>query len=402
MIFPKKPQILYAPMLATFGGGSANGFRASSGETLMEGYPVVYGSDGTNSSSNSSMVYTLTNSNYITHTHNNGLNRHAIDPVNGDLYSTKDSGYVYRVPYTPSSSGFNTNGYNGNIIVRWHNSFKPSSIPWGGCNYSAFAVYDGDLYFASTDNTVIKKVTKPDFINTVSVTNYNTNVYIGCEEDGFNIGKYFYVNGYSGAMLWDITTQSVAMSVSNSNSSPTCFPVVSPRDNALGIYDGSTTTIKLMDYDNNNITYTDTNLNLGGHTSGQSYGAQYLMMYAKTPSATFSGTFSAAGNNANTHTIVGSKYSSSSWVYHQFSGPSGNNISNAGWGEGVYFPSTGAMKVVGHSNGQGGGGTVYEANLTYNSVSSRSNAIGSNYMFLGNRGPASAFFSHKESTNTPI
>jgi len=31
MLFPKKPQILYAPMLATFGGGSANGFRASGG-----------------------------------------------------------------------------------------------------------------------------------------------------------------------------------------------------------------------------------------------------------------------------------------------------------------------------------------------------------------------------------
>jgi hypothetical protein len=33
MIFPKKPEILYAPMLATFGGGSANGFRASGGIT---------------------------------------------------------------------------------------------------------------------------------------------------------------------------------------------------------------------------------------------------------------------------------------------------------------------------------------------------------------------------------
>ena len=29
MIFPKKPQILYAPMLATFGGGSANGFQSA-------------------------------------------------------------------------------------------------------------------------------------------------------------------------------------------------------------------------------------------------------------------------------------------------------------------------------------------------------------------------------------
>ena len=37
MIFPKKPQILYAPMLSTFGGGSANGFKASA----SSGVPTV-------------------------------------------------------------------------------------------------------------------------------------------------------------------------------------------------------------------------------------------------------------------------------------------------------------------------------------------------------------------------
>jgi len=31
MIFPRRPQILYSPMLASFGGGSANGFKASGG-----------------------------------------------------------------------------------------------------------------------------------------------------------------------------------------------------------------------------------------------------------------------------------------------------------------------------------------------------------------------------------
>ena len=36
MIFPKKPQILYAPMLATFGGGSANGFRSSGASELYD------------------------------------------------------------------------------------------------------------------------------------------------------------------------------------------------------------------------------------------------------------------------------------------------------------------------------------------------------------------------------
>jgi len=45
MIFPKKPEILYAPMLATFGGGSANGFRSSGG--AAEPYPFVFTVQGT-------------------------------------------------------------------------------------------------------------------------------------------------------------------------------------------------------------------------------------------------------------------------------------------------------------------------------------------------------------------
>ncbi len=43
MIFPKKPQILYAPMLATFGGGSANGFKASGGGIPEDGAIVTSG-----------------------------------------------------------------------------------------------------------------------------------------------------------------------------------------------------------------------------------------------------------------------------------------------------------------------------------------------------------------------
>tara|TARA_B100001057_G_scaffold19010_1_gene17574 strand:- start:1520 stop:2176 length:657 start_codon:yes stop_codon:yes gene_type:complete len=42
MIFPKKPEILYAPMLATFGGGSANGFKASGGGGAFAGNEVGY------------------------------------------------------------------------------------------------------------------------------------------------------------------------------------------------------------------------------------------------------------------------------------------------------------------------------------------------------------------------
>ena len=42
MIFPKKPQILYAPMLSTFGGGSARGFGKNLGggaaKTLSDHY----------------------------------------------------------------------------------------------------------------------------------------------------------------------------------------------------------------------------------------------------------------------------------------------------------------------------------------------------------------------------
>ena len=47
MIFPKKPQILYAPMLSSFGGGSANGFRASGASADLGYWDVDYdGWDG--------------------------------------------------------------------------------------------------------------------------------------------------------------------------------------------------------------------------------------------------------------------------------------------------------------------------------------------------------------------
>ena len=46
MIFPKKPEILYAPMLATFGGGSANGFRSSGGGP-SDPYPFVFTTNAT-------------------------------------------------------------------------------------------------------------------------------------------------------------------------------------------------------------------------------------------------------------------------------------------------------------------------------------------------------------------
>jgi len=55
MIFPKKPQILYAPMLATFGGGSANGFRASGGGGPIE---IVSG-DAYVQDTGSSVIFSL-------------------------------------------------------------------------------------------------------------------------------------------------------------------------------------------------------------------------------------------------------------------------------------------------------------------------------------------------------
>ena len=45
MIFPKKPQILYAPMLSSFGGGSARGFGKNLGgvdPNANANFPVGY------------------------------------------------------------------------------------------------------------------------------------------------------------------------------------------------------------------------------------------------------------------------------------------------------------------------------------------------------------------------
>ena len=47
-IIPKKPQILYAPMLASFGGGSARGFNPGGGPSVsVEGAHVIYGAGAT-------------------------------------------------------------------------------------------------------------------------------------------------------------------------------------------------------------------------------------------------------------------------------------------------------------------------------------------------------------------
>ena len=399
MIFPKKPQILYAPMLSTFGGGSANGFRASGSAQPMEGYPLVVASKSTSRHSTSSYIYTLGNSNALNPSRTTAVGIHAIDPVTGNIYVTRDGQYVFWNEYTPSSSGFNTSGY-GNSMPRWHNTFTGM----GGatiCNAACFAAYDGDLYFAGTDFSEIRKVVKTDYIAAVTTTTYQTNINVGCEDNGFNIGKYFYVQGPLGAYLWDITTQSVAMSTT-ATSGPRFFPVVSPRDNALGIWNGENGVLQLMDYDDNSITYTNNSLVFGDLNSGNySYGAPYIMMYAHTPSDTFSGTFDL-GTSPGTHTVVGTKYASSSKIYTYYSGLSGNNITNAQWGDGAYFPSTGAMKAVGLDAGGSSGGAVYEATFSQNALSSRVNTVGGISMYLGNRGGVSAFFSHKESKNTPI
>jgi len=398
-LFIPKPKPLYAPMLATFGGGSANGFRASGGNPISEGYPIVAANKDSTRYGNTLGIYTASNSNIASITHNANLGITALDPTTGDIYQTRNgSYYVYRTPYVASASGFNNFGYYS-AMPQWHNSFKNGNIPWNVCNGAAFAVYNDKLYFGNTNNNGITEVVKPDFVNSVTTTNYSYSADIGCEEDGFSIGKYFYVAGYGGAVLWDMTTKQEALSVfGGSASNPSCHPVVSPRDNAVGIYHGETTTLKMMDYDDNSISINQyANFQNLGDSNTRTYGAPLLMMYAHTQSDVFSGSFSL-----NTHTCVSTTYSGDSHVFTSSSGFTGQAISNAQWGDGAYFPSTGAMKVIGHGNNEGAGAIVYEANLTASGVSSRTNSTGSTLMYLGNRGGTSGFFSHKESTNTQI
>ena len=61
MIFPRKPQILYAPMLSTFGGGSANGFKASAthedGAIVTQGLVGYFDANDTSTHSGSNSTW---------------------------------------------------------------------------------------------------------------------------------------------------------------------------------------------------------------------------------------------------------------------------------------------------------------------------------------------------------
>lgn len=111
MIFPKKPQILYAPMLASFGGGSIQGFKAGGPKAEPQGYAIATSSNGTKG---------LLHFDPVTMT--------AIASIGStDGYHNSQAFASMQNVFVDNTSVFANHGYNSNNIAKWSDKYNPSN-----------------------------------------------------------------------------------------------------------------------------------------------------------------------------------------------------------------------------------------------------------------------------------
>ena len=221
MIFPKKPQLLYAPMLATFGGGSANGFRSAAAASPVFGYAVAKSTNGANgithfdpetmsylgayntASTNDKAQNCMVSSTHLFYNYGYDTStvtmqpKTNLDPVYGTTLSvnsesrgnmTMDQNYVY-VP-------MNNNAVSRRSRSNWGSSF---SLPiYGGGNAEIYATaLDSNYFYAGGGGGDIAIFYRSN-LNSVQVTslpNFNTLSSIMSDD------THVFCTGYNGSYV---------------------------------------------------------------------------------------------------------------------------------------------------------------------------------------------------------
>ena len=110
MIFPKKPEILYSPMIATMGGGSIQGFKSGGPKAEPQGYAVATSSNGTKG---------LLHFDPVTMT--------AIASTGStDGYHNAQAFASQQNVIVDDESVFANHGYDSNNLSKWHDKYNPS------------------------------------------------------------------------------------------------------------------------------------------------------------------------------------------------------------------------------------------------------------------------------------
>lgn len=157
MIFPKRPQVLYAPMLATMGGGSANGFRSSGASADLGYWGVEYdGWDGTQldmTESERSSFYNITqgDTDWV------GLQSFLSHNLNEFYGAYQHQGYYtltnpMNYPASPNNSNL-TNYYGMNAITQFNSSYYNT----GRAITIAYLGDGSPVFVASFDGTTPQK-----------------------------------------------------------------------------------------------------------------------------------------------------------------------------------------------------------------------------------------------------
>ena len=194
MIFPKKPQILYAPMLATFGGGSVRGFRAGGPKADPQGYAVATSSNGTKG---------LLHFDPVTMT--------AIASIGStDGYHNSQAFGSMQNVIVDDAGIFANHGYTSNNIANWADKYNPSNgaqSSWtsGGQGISAdksrsnIAADKNWLYFGTNDGRFRKMQKSSGYIADVEsysggemyANSLDQNfIYVGGGVNSGNLGIY--------------------------------------------------------------------------------------------------------------------------------------------------------------------------------------------------------------------
>lgn len=405
MILPKKPQILYAPMLATFGGGSSRGFGRGIGSQKFPYNPFVMSWDGGRGSGNltayspEAIVKNYSTANSRFQLANSTEVSTFMDSQESIMMSTKQN----KVYVSDGSYGnileFDMNGYQMTNITRSSNS----NHGYGPAFNYASAFYGDDIFGNIRGGSAAQM--SVEYASSLSASGWSTdtNVRTGSmiyhnEDTTYRAGKYLFAIGYGGIDVWDLSQAPYRPDTSNHKyqwSATVHAIVISPRDNMLGMLSGGTTNGVFWDYDEGVFRVFNSGLNSNWNSNDNA--GTFMWFYAQTPSDTFDHNNYSRSN----YKIVSSDYNAA--LRSDYNG--GNTYSSCTWNwrAGTYNAEEQKMYLLGTNAGQGGSGysEAYGALLTDVVDSNTSGNSFSTDIYLRNRGPFRGdMFSHKLTEHT--
>jgi hypothetical protein len=411
VLVPK--QRLFAPMLSTFGGGSARGFNpggAGGEEYTYNPYAVTWSDTNSGSPTRSGFPLYYFSPEAISRGFSTTAAKY------GQIWSTDNTydrsvafGPRFRVMATDSGTRFmdeptitNTGqaqypswaSYANNTNLPWPSpSFNNGSNWWWDASADNSTFYAGTINGGQTDRPQSNRVTATNATGWTNVNPAaNTPQANFGEESSFRAGKYLFGFGYYNAIVWDLednpypTTSNVHAQMGYTSSGPFGAAILCPQHNFLGLIDTQSATAQIWDYDDGTVA----SVNMGWGTRNlSSYGGGFYFLYPQDTSRETS--FDTSTYSRNNYTVIESGYSNSN--YSTYNSGSSFSATSRYWRGMSYNPFTEKHYLVGTDSTTNQAG--YVAVFDQNNYNPSGTTIGRS-LYVQNRGWGKPDpFSHK-------